>query len=288
MPEGPEIRRAADLLQTAVCGKALQRVWFKFPHLKQHEAALSASVIERFETRGKALMTHFDCGLSIYSHNQLYGVWKIAKRGKAPSTTRDLRLSLHVKPDITQAAGAKSKAPTSAPAIFLYSASDISVWRTDALVEHPFLRKLGPDALDTRLQTDQLAARLREKRFAGKALAALLLDQTFLAGMGNYLRTEVLFYAQLHPNRSAKDLNDVECERLAEMLLSVTRRSYETGGVTNEAAIAPSYQDGVPFEQYRFAAFERAGKPCQHCGHSIQRLELAGRRLYICSECQVL
>jgi endonuclease VIII len=272
VPEGPEIRRAADLLETAVRAKPLTKVWFKFPELKAFEAQLAASTITRFETRGKALLTHFSCALSIYSHNQLYGVWKIAKRGKVPASKRDLRLSLH----------------TNGAAVFLFSASDISVWQTDQLEAHPFLRKLGPDALDLQLQPEALAARLQEKRFASKSLAALLLDQAFVAGMGNYLRTEVLFYAKLHPNLRAKDLRKLDCERLAETLLSVTRRSYESGGVTNEAAIAGVLAlDGAPFEGYRFAAFERAGKPCYACGNRIERLELAGRRLYICSQCQV-
>ncbi len=271
MPEGPEIRRAADLLDRAIRTKPLKKVWFKFEHLKPFETALSASVITGFETHGKALLTHFACGLSIYSHNQLYGVWKIAKFGRTPKTTRDLRLSIH----------------TEKVAVFLFSASDISVWHTEKLIEHPFLRKLGPDALNPKLTETMLAKRLAEPRFAGKALAALLLDQTFLAGMGNYLRTEVLFYAGLHPSARAKDLTELARERLAEQLLSVTRRSYETGGVTNEAAISGVLQsDGAPYEGYRFAAFERDGRSCYQCGTKITRLELAGRRLYICPECQ--
>ncbi len=65
MPEGPEIRRAADLLQAAIAAKPLTKVWFKFAALKEHEAALAASRITSFETHGKALLTHFSCGLSI-------------------------------------------------------------------------------------------------------------------------------------------------------------------------------------------------------------------------------
>ena len=271
MPEGPEIRRAADLLQNAIAAKPLTKVWFKFAELKEYEAELASSVVTGFETHGKALLTHFGCGLSIYSHNQLYGVWKIAKRGKAPKISRDLRLAIH----------------TEKAAVFLYSASDISVWRTESVHEHPFLRKLGPDALNPKLKTRVLEQRLTDRRFAGKALARLLLDQTFLAGMGNYLRTEVLYYAGLHPSARPKDLSELERERLAEQLLRVTRRSYATGGVTNEAAIAGVLQgDGAPYEGYRFAAFERAGRACYQCGSTIERVQLAGRRLYFCPECQ--
>jgi endonuclease VIII len=273
MPEGPEIRRAADLLDAAIRAKPLKKVWFKFAHLKVHEDVLSNSLITGFETHGKALLTHFACGLSIYSHNQLYGVWKIAKSGRTPKTTRDLRLSIQ---------GEKG-------AVFLFSASDISVWPTEKLIEHPFLCKLGPDALNPNLSAAALAKRLSTPRFSGKALAALLLDQTFLAGMGNYLRTEVLFYAGLHPSWRVKDLTELERDRLAEQLLCVTQRSYKTGGVTNEAAISGVLQnDGAPYEGYRFAAFERDGKSCYLCGAKITRCELAGRRIYVCPECQPL
>ncbi len=82
MPEGPEIRRAADKLEAAVAGKPLTHVWFAFPELKPFEAQLTGARVERFETRGKALLTHFSCGLTLYSHNQLYGVWRVVKAGK--------------------------------------------------------------------------------------------------------------------------------------------------------------------------------------------------------------
>lgn len=75
MPEGPEIRRAADKLEAAVLNKALTEVWFAFPQLKPFEQTLVGQSVERIETRGKALLLHFSNGLTMYSHNQLYGVW---------------------------------------------------------------------------------------------------------------------------------------------------------------------------------------------------------------------
>lgn len=82
MPEATEIRRAADKLEAAVAGKPLTHVWFAFPELKAFEAQLTGARVERFETRGKALLTHFSCGLTLYSHNQLYGVWRVGERGE--------------------------------------------------------------------------------------------------------------------------------------------------------------------------------------------------------------
>lgn len=80
MPEGPEIRRAADNLEAAIKGKPLTDVWFAFAQLKPYESQLTGQIVTRIETRGKALLTHFSNGLTLYSHNQLYGVWRVKYR----------------------------------------------------------------------------------------------------------------------------------------------------------------------------------------------------------------
>jgi endonuclease VIII len=269
MPEGPEIRRAADQLAAAVVGAPLQRAWFAFPALKKHERALRGRRIETIAPHGKALLTRFDNGWTLYSHNQLYGVWKIAAPGARPDTTRSLRVALE----------------TADAAILLYSASDVAMWRSDALPRHPFLSRLGPDLLDPALDARRVEARLREPAFSGRALAALLLDQAFLAGMGNYLRAEVLFEARLSARRRPQDLSAAERRRLAKALLDVPRRSYRTRGIEAASGMRADYLTDTP-EGFRFHVFDREGLPCPRCGTAIVREELAGRRLYACPACQ--
>ncbi|MBI3310511.1 MAG: endonuclease VIII, partial [Serratia liquefaciens] len=82
MPEGPEIRRAADALAAAVIDQPLTDVDFAFPQLKHYRDRLIGERIIAIEPRGKALLTHFSNGLTLYSHNQLYGVWKVVKAGE--------------------------------------------------------------------------------------------------------------------------------------------------------------------------------------------------------------
>src|SRR5690606_24697780 len=115
MPEGPEIRRTADRLAKAVVGKRLASAWFAFPTLKHFEKSLPGAVIESITPHGKALWTRFDNGWTLYSHNQLYGVWRIAEAGERPDTRRTLRVVLE----------------TTRKAILLYSASDVAMWRSD-------------------------------------------------------------------------------------------------------------------------------------------------------------
>lgn len=269
MPEGPEIRRAADRLATAVAGQALRRAEFAFPQLKRFERELPGSRIVSITPRGKALLTAFDSGWTLYTHNQLYGVWKVARPGERPDTSRSLRVALE----------------TARAAILLYSASDIGMWRSDEIEAHPFLQGLGPDVLEPSLSADAVAARLDSPAFRRRALGGLLLDQGFLAGLGNYLRAEVLWEAGLHPAARPADLDAAQRERLARALLSIPRLSYSTRGVEPAPGMRPDLiaHEG---ERFRFKAFKREGQPCGRCGTPIARGSANSRPMFLCPHCQ--
>jgi endonuclease VIII len=269
MPEGPEIRRAADRLAEAVVGDPLTSVWFAFPALKRYEEPLRGRRIEAITPHGKALLTRFDNGLTLYSHNQLYGVWRVAAPGERPDGARSLRVALE----------------TAKVAILLYSASDVSMWRSDEVHTHPLLARLGPDVLDPALDAKAVAARLRDPRFRGRALGALLLDQAFLAGMGNYLRSEVLFAAGIRPERRPQELTAPEIRKLARELLAIPRRSYATRGIEPAGGMRADYLTDTP-AGFRFAVFDREGEPCPACGGKVKRQESGARRLYLCPRCQ--
>jgi endonuclease-8 len=271
MPEGPEIRRAADRIARVIVDAPIEEVQFAFPRLRRFEKRLSGARILEVETRGKAMLTHFDCDLTIYSHNQLYGVWKVVRRGKLPATRRSLRLAIHM--------------PTHSA--LLYSASDIAVLPRDELAMHPFLARIGPDIVSNPPSWREIAARLEDRAFSGRALGALYLDQAFLAGTGNYLRSEILYCAGLNPWRSAASLSRGERGRLARETLAVARRSYDSGGITLTPRLAARLKGEVRgYERRRFFAFARDGAPCYRCGTTIQRAAMSSRRIYWCSACQ--
>ncbi len=183
MPEGPEIKHSADELATALVGERAQLVEFAFPHLIAHGTRMHAQTIIGVEPRGKAMLTHFSHGQTIYSHNQLYGQWRVLKRGEEPQPRLQIRLAIH----------------TDAVVAVLYSASDISVWARERIDAHPYIAKLGVELLAESTRLADVLAQINDPRFARKSLAALLLDQAFLAGIGNYLRSEILFVARIHP-----------------------------------------------------------------------------------------
>ena len=271
MPEGPEIRRAADHVEKAVAGRPATRVEFAFPHLAPYQRRLSGRRVESVETRGKAMIVHFEGPLSVYTHNQLYGRWYVTKAGNLPKTGRSLRFAIH-NPDRSA---------------LLYSASEIQVWKTAELAEHPFLSKLGPDALAPGLTDAALSRHIGDPRFARRQLHALLLDQAFVAGIGNYLRSEVLFVSGLHPTCTLSQVDGRKRLALARAIRRLTARSYRTGGITNDERRAKRLQaEGVRRSRYRHHVFTRGGLPCFGCGTKVRRAVLGGRKIFFCPTCQ--
>ena len=271
MPEGPEIRRAADSVAAAVQGERIEKLYFGLDGLKQWEPVLAGTRVERVETRGKAMLIRFSNGLTIYTHNQLYGRWMISRKGVLPDTSRQLRLALHTR---NQSA-------------LLFSASDIEVLDSEGLKQHPFLTRLGPDVLDKGTTADQITARLESERYKGRSLGMLLIDQSFVAGLGNYLRCEILFLCGLHPVCRPLELGDEQRERLAKKILELPGRSYRTGGVTRTWQVAKeAMEEGASFEEARFWVFRRTGQQCYQCGERVELVSQGGKSCYLCPGCQ--
>ena len=243
MPEGPEIRRAADRLAAVLVDREIAEAWFGLPRLTRFAGLLTGARVTRIDTRGKALLIRFDRDLSLYAHNQLYGRWYLRKRGDLPRTGRSLRVALH----------------TAEHSALLYSASDVAVLSSDEERTHPFLSRLGPDVLGPDLEWRPLAHRLNEARFRNRSLASLYLDQRFVAGIGNYLRSEILFAARLDPASRPRELSQRERNELARQTLKISRRAYETGGITLPARQLTQLKAlGLKRRESRFAVFARA------------------------------
>ena len=272
MPEGPEIRRVRNRLAEVLEGRRASRIEFHLPALTEWNGRFDASTIRSVESRGKALLTHLDNGYSIYSHNQLYGRWFVTKSGERPSTGRQLRLAIHVPEH----------------SAWLFSASAIEVWPTIDLGKHPFLARLGPDVLDPGTTAELVLERLGQKNWNRRQLGGFLTEQSFLAGLGNYLRCEILFVAGIHSRQRPCDLDPGQLERLARAIVELPRQSLETGGITNDLQRARRLLDGgASFEEARFHLFRRAGLPCRRCGTPIVLIRKKGGQVcYLCPACQ--
>ena len=276
MPEGPEIRRMVDDIGRAIAGRTADEVVFAFEHLKPFERLLAGREVTAVEARSKGVLVFFagtdeDGPWCVYSHNQLYGKWRIGRSAQAPKTNRQLRFAV--------IAGKK--------AARLYSASDIRLVRPDSLEDIDYLARLGPDPLNQSVSEADLLARFDDRRFRGRNLGGLLLDQGFIAGVGNYLRSEILFQAGIAPARRPRDLNGDERHRLASAILTLLQRAYALKGITTDPDLADRLKrDGWSFGRRRHMVFNRASRPCHHCGDDIVKTAMASRRLYYCPTCQ--
>ena len=152
---------------------------------------------------------------------------------------------------------------------------------------HPYLEKLGPDVVIPETTTSQLVEHMNKKKFQRRRLKTLLLDQGFFAGIGNYLRSEVLFTSGLHPDRTVSSLSDEEKTKLSEQALFLSRQSYDVPGITVELELYDQLRSlGMSRGQARHWVFTRNERPGHQCGELILHTRPGGRRLDYCPVCQ--
>jgi len=141
----------------------------------------------------------------------------------------------------------------------------------------------GPEPLARSFSAERLAARLTGR---SARLKTLLLDQSFIAGVGNIYADEALWRARLHPLRAADTLTPVEVRRLHRALRAVLRQ-----GIANRGASFADYvgADGEPGENAeRLSVYRRTGEPCLRCGRPITRIVVGQRSTHFCPRCQPL
>ena len=271
MPEGPEIRLAADRIAKVLVGEAIVETALTLPPLRKFEERLTGSTVTAIDTRGKAMLTRFSNGLTLYSHNQLYGRWYTARRNKLPNTKRQLRVALF----------------TRSHAALLYSASDIEVLTESGVAAHAFLNRVGPDILDPSLTVEGISERLTDPRFRNRALGSLFLQQEFLAGNGNYLRSEILWAAEVSPRLKPANLDAAAIDRISSQTLAIAHRSYRNRGITASAEeVRERKAQGLSYQKFRFQIYGRGGLPCYRCASVIERQTMSSRSIFVCPNCQ--
>jgi formamidopyrimidine-DNA glycosylase len=137
--------------------------------------------------------------------------------------------------------------------------------------------RLGPEPLSDEFTARWLYANLRARR---RQLKPLLLDQAFLAGLGNIYTDEALHMARLHPLSGSDSVTARQAERLWQAVQSVLKEGIRRNG----ASIDWVYRGGE-FQNY-FRVYGRQGQPCPVCGALIERLVVGQRGTHICPGCQ--
>ena len=140
----------------------------------------------------------------------------------------------------------------------------------------------GPEPLDDAFTLAAFRARLRGRR---TRLKPLLLDQAFVAGIGNIYADEALWAARLHPLRRAASLRPLDTARLYRAIRDVLSEAIERRGSSIDDYTAP---DGDGAMQDHLAVYQRTGESCVRCGRPIRRIVVGQRATHFCSWCQRL
>jgi formamidopyrimidine-DNA glycosylase len=139
----------------------------------------------------------------------------------------------------------------------------------------------GPEPLSSGFTVRRFAERLSRR---SAKLKTLLLDQSFIAGVGNIYADEALWRARLHPLRSADSLDEHDVRRLHRAVRQVLRE-----GIANRGASFSDYVgvDGEPgANAERLAVYRRTEQPCYRCGRRIERIVVGQRSTHFCPRCQ--
>lgn len=143
------------------------------------------------------------------------------------------------------------------------------------------LGKLGPEPLESTFTVEKFKERLHGR---SRALKPLLLDQTFIAGVGNIYADESLFYAKIQPTRKADTLSKTEISQLHTSIQKALTLGIEREGASIELYVKPDGSKGDM--QNAVMVFRRTGHPCYDCGTPIERIVLGGRSTHFCPHCQ--
>jgi formamidopyrimidine-DNA glycosylase len=141
------------------------------------------------------------------------------------------------------------------------------------------LSQLGPEPLDIRMDHFLELFKSRKAR-----MKSLLLNQTFLAGIGNIYADEILFEAKIHPACPADVLDDRELRRVWEAMRLILRRAIDHRGSSIRDFVDAEGREGSYQQQHQ--VYGRDGLPCPDCSHEIKRLRIGGRSSFVCPVCQ--
>lgn len=140
---------------------------------------------------------------------------------------------------------------------------------------------LGPEPLDESFSPELFYTMLHGKK---RLLKPLLLDQTFIAGIGNIYADEALHWAEIDPRRQSDTLSKLESDTLHMGIRHVLNLAIERNGSSISSYRKP---DGDPGNmQDSLKVYGQAGMPCPRCGNKIERIKLGSRSTHFCPACQ--
>ena len=268
MPEGPETKRMVDTISRDLVNKKI--ISTKFYHKSLVSFPKTGLAVKEVVSKGKAVVIRLNNNYSIITHNQLYGRWTSSRLATKIRHNRSLRIEFC----------------TEKKAVRLWSATDISVFKTIDENHHPYIKNLGPDVLDITTTPELIFSRLISNKFKNRQFSGLLLNQRFISGLGNYLRSEILFYSNCMYDDKSSKLNTSQNKLLATNIKDVSMRAYNQKGNTIFYDDLMLKKLDKTIKNRRFMVFARKGHACYICENIILKDQASSRRIYYCPQCQ--
>jgi formamidopyrimidine-DNA glycosylase len=298
MPELPEVETLRQDLSKEVVGRKIKSVAVangrsvrRHASAKHFRAKLEGRTIKSVSRIGKYLLLVLDNGDTLVVHLGMSGQLLRVKSAKEPKPK-------HTHVTITFSVGGELRyvdprtfgemfVSTPVTPVKVPGAPAIAATSSDtANVRHhvPELSHLGFDPIEDMMSWDRFAVMLRQHR-AG--LKALLMDQSFVAGIGNLYSDEILFAAGLRYDRPADSLTAIETRRLYRSMVETLAEAIKHRGST---LADEQYRDlfgEVGDYQGSHQVYDREGQPCRRCRNLIVRAKVGNRSTFYCEHCQI-
>jgi formamidopyrimidine-DNA glycosylase len=274
MPELPEVQTVVDDLNTAgLTACAIRSATVRWPGVLADATppifrrTVTRRRIQRIRRRAKYIVWELEGNASLLIHLRMTGRLYFAPRGSRYHPHEHLALNLDD--------GRQLRYHDTRKFGRFYLPAD----------PETILGRLGPEPLESGFTGRCLAGRLKAHR---RALKPLLLDQHFIAGLGNIYVDEALWEAGLHPLRSSASLAPEEIRRLHGAIRRVLRRGLRNLGTTLGTGETTFYSVARRRGRNRDAlkVFRRTGAPCPRCGQAVEHSVVAQRSTHICPHCQ--
>jgi formamidopyrimidine-DNA glycosylase len=270
MPELPEVETIARGLRSSLEGRTIRAVTVDWPRtvaqppLDEFRERIAGRRVESVGRRGKYVVITLDGGCLLIH---------LKMSGRLRAVTAGEPVDSHTHTIFHLDGGTELRF------------QDVRKFGRVHLVEKPaqVTAALGPEPLDDGFTLDQFRALL--ERRSGR-LKSLLMNQGFLAGLGNIYADEALHSARLHPLRTADSLSPGEQARLYNSIRRVLGRAVADRGTTLDDG---GYQDAegrAGAYQEELAVYRRTGEPCHSCATPIQRIVIGARSSHFCPTCQ--
>ncbi len=278
MPELPEVETIKNQLQEKIAGKAIKRVevnekkMVKGISIPEFKTKIEGVKIKGISRRAKLLIIQLENNLSLLIHLKLTGQLifhpflkeedeKVLKSARLVYYFNDGSLLLHN--DLRQFGFVKLMNEEEFKKFFLKE-------------------KFGPEPLEKEFSFEKFKEILAKKR--RRRIKPLLMDQKFLAGVGNVYANEACFCASLNPTRVVKDLKDEEIKRLYHCLLEILKEAIKYKGTSADAYVDASGRRGNYLLKLKI--YGRESEKCFRCQGKIKRIVLFGRGTFYCPKCQ--